>query len=432
MRFFQPSMSNHFINHIFAFLLISFMKILHTADWHIGKVLHKQSLIPEMELFLDWLINVIDEHKIDLLLVSGDIFDIANPSVEDRKVYYRFLRRLIDAEVQVIITGGNHDSIGLIDAPHDILELSKINVVGGAKEDLRDEVIEMKNDDGNTMLVVAAVPFLRDRNLRTLASDKKFDNRPEALKYGIARHYEEVGNICKEDYPNIPAIAMGHLYARGASTSDSERDIHIGNAAAVESEIFPDHFDYVALGHIHRPQIIGKNPMIRYSGSPIALSFSEKKDTKVVVVLELKDSKFSEPEILNVPKWRELKKITGTYSEVSEKLAMYNPDFQLNSFVELEIEEEEFSAVTLAKVEQLLSDYAAHEKFSILMTKTGFKTGAKDTSDLFEKGSSIEDLRPLEVFEKLLEGEALSEEKEAGLKEAFMELLESVQQGGDL
>ena len=408
------------------------MKILHTADWHIGKVLHKHSLIPEMELFLDWLIGVIDAHKIDLLLVSGDIFDIANPSVDDRKVYYQFLRRLIDAKVQVVITGGNHDSIGLIDAPQDILELSNITVVGGAKQDLRDEVIEVKDEEGNIQLVVAAVPFLRDRNLRTLASDKKFDKREDALKYGIARHYEEIGIICKEVYPGIPAIAMGHLYARGASTSESERDIHIGNAAAIESDIFPEHFDYVALGHIHRPQIIGKNPMMRYSGSPIALSFSEKRDKKVVVVLELVDGKFADPEILDVPKWRELKKITGTLSEVSQKLEKYDPDFQLNTFVELEIEEEAFSAVTLAKVEELISDYAAHEKFSILKTKTGFKSGAKDTSDLFEQGSSIEDLRPMEVFEKLLEGESLSEEKEAGLKDAFIELLESVQQGGDL
>jgi len=402
------------------------MKILHTADWHIGKVLHKHSLVPELEMFLDWLIQLIKDEGIDLLLISGDIFDVANPSVKDRGVYYRFLSRLIGTHTQVIITGGNHDSVGLIDAPQEILRHININVIGGAKHELKEELIQVIDHEGKLSLVVAAVPFLRDRDLRNLHDDKDFESRTDALKFGIAKHYESLAELCQDMYPDVPALAMGHLYAKGVTTSESERDIHIGNAAAIESSIFPDRFEYIALGHIHRPQIIGGNPMIRYSGSPIALSFSEKEDQKCVLITELKDGKFTIPEIVQVPKKRQLKKVNGTFDEVKDQLERYAPEFELQSFVEIDIEEEDFSAVLLSNVEQLISTYASSEIFTILKSKISFANGAKDTADLFKRGENIEDLRPIDVFEKLLENETLSEDKTEMIKDAFVELLESI------
>lgn len=402
------------------------MKILHTADWHIGKILHKHSLVQEMELFLDWLIQIMAEEEIDLLLVSGDLFDTANPSVKDRSVYYRFLSRLIGSKTQVIITGGNHDSVGLIDAPQEIFKHLKINVIGGAKPDLQDELVEVYDENQDLKLIVAAVPFLRDRDLRNLNTDEKFESRSEALKAGIEKHYATLSDLCDEQYKGIPAMAMGHLYARGVTISDSERDIHIGNAAAIESSIFPDRFSYVALGHIHRPQIIGKNPFIRYSGSPIALSFSEKEDQKCVLITELSDGKFTSPQVVFVPKNRQLKKVKGNLDEVKSKLNAYNPNFKLSSFIELEISEKDFSASILSEVEQLVSEHANSEKFTILKSKTTFENGAKDTSDLFQRGESIEDLKPLDVFDKLIENETLSEDKKEMVKDAFIELLESI------
>lgn len=402
------------------------MKILHTADWHIGKVLHKHSLVDEMELFLDWLVDTIDLERIDVLVVSGDIFDIANPSVKDRGVYYRFLSRLIGKNLNVIITGGNHDSVGLIDAPQEIFKHLNISVVGGAKPDLKDEMIEVKGKEDNIKLVVLAVPFLRDRDLRNLNTDATFENRTQAIKAGIEDHYAKLATYCDELYPGVPALAMGHLYARGVSISESERDIHIGNAAAVESDIFSERFGYVALGHIHRPQIIGGNPMIRYSGSPIPLSFSEKEDHKCVLIVELNDQAFMPPQVVLVPKNRELRKMSGTLDQVKTKLEKYKPEFKLKSFVEIEIVEEDFSAAILSEVEILISEYATSEHFTILKSKTNFKNGAKDTSDLFQRGESIEDLKPMDVFDKLLETESLSEDKRSLISQAFIELLESL------
>jgi len=403
------------------------MRILHTADWHIGKVLHKRSLQDEFILFSEWLLETITQEKIDLLLVSGDIFDLANPSAKDRRLYYQLLRNLNEKEIQIIITGGNHDSVGLINAPKEVLDVLNIHVVGGALEDPKEELISIQNENGEEILVVAAVPFLRDKDLRNSETDEKFSNRTEAIRSGIAKHYQNLSEICKQNHTGVPAIAMGHLYAIGADPSDSERDIHVGNAAAIDVSIFSG-FDYVALGHIHRPQIIGKNEMVRYSGSPIALSFSEKKDKKSVVILELIDGKFHSPEIVEVPKFRELKKFAGDYAKVTEALKKYQPGFKLRSFVEVEITEPAFSPILLAKVESLKEQYEEHESFTILKGRTFFETGTKDTADLFKSGAKIEDLKPLDVFTKRLELENLNETQTADLKDAFLEILEMVQE----
>lgn len=404
------------------------MKILHTADWHIGKVLHKQSLADEMGLFLDWLLELIESEEIDLLLISGDIFDVANPAVKDRKVYYNFLSKLIGGGTQIIITGGNHDSIALLDAPQEILEHINVSVIGGAREHIEEEIIEVKGNSGNVELIVAAVPFLRDKDLRSESDNSEGKDRSTVLREGIASHYAKAGEICAEKYKELPALAMGHLYAKGVSTSESERDIHIGNAAAVESNIFPSTFGYVALGHIHRPQMIGGSKMIRYSGSPIALSFSEKTDAKCVLIVELSNGIFSEPEVVDVPKKRALTKFSGTYDEVRAKLENYNPEYDLVSFVEIEVIEGDFSSNVLANVEDLVTEYANNEKFHILKSRTQFENGANDTSDLFDQGVNIEDLQPSEVFEKRLLTEQVDDEKRSFLKLAFQEILEEVLQ----
>ena len=402
------------------------MKILHTADWHIGKILHKHSLEHEMNLFFDWMIETIKEEAVDLLLVSGDIFDFANPSVRDNEIYYHVLSRLIACDIQVIITGGNHDSVGRLNAPKDLLTALNISVVGGAKENINDELIEVKNSQGKLEVVVAAVPFLRDKDLRRKDYNHKYSNRTEAIREGIKAHYAALAAMCEEKYKDIPVIAMGHLYAKGVTESDSERDIHVGNAAAVDASIFTQVFDYVALGHIHRPQIVAKNEYIRFSGSPIALSFSEKEDSKSMVLLEVENGNNVSLEVITIPKSRELKKITGNLDTVKNKLAKYNPDFPLTSFVELEVNEDQFSSVIIAQVDDLITEYSENEKFRILKGPINFQSGARDTADLFVEGTHVEDLKPIDVFFKRLEQEEISDETENILKEAFLELLETV------
>ncbi|MFT4565818.1 MAG: exonuclease SbcD [Saprospiraceae bacterium] len=404
------------------------MKILHTADWHIGKVLHKYALRDELRLFFEWLIELIEKEFVELLLVSGDIFDLANPAVKDRELYYRFLSLLIKLDIKVVITGGNHDAIGVLNAPQKILDALNITVIGGATDNIEDELIEVKNKANQTALIIAAVPFLRDKDLRSQESDEKYENRTEAIREGIKTHYAQLAEICENKYGDLPVIAMGHLYAKGASTSESEREIHIGNAAAVESSIFSSTFNYVALGHIHRPQVIGKNEHMRYSGSPIALSFSEKSDKKSLVILNLKDGKIGAPKIVNVPKFRALQKFSGDLQHVKERLSEFKPQFPLTSFVEIEVIEETYSASILAEVDELVSLYSESTSFTILKPRTTFTENEKDTAALFEEGQHIEDLKPIDVFTKLMDHQLIEIEQQAILKEAFNELLESANQ----
>jgi len=404
------------------------MKFIHTADWHIGKSLHKQDLQDQLSLFFSWLLETIKTESIDVLLVSGDIFDLANPSAADRKMYYDFLTRLLGQKIQIIITGGNHDSVGLLNAPKEILKELNITVIGGATEELSDEIIEIKNKDGKPECIVAAVPFLRDKDLRNRETDEKYKNRTEAIRSGIQSHYEDLAQLIQKKYPNIPTIAMGHMYAIGSDPTDSERDIHVGNAAAIDSKSISNSFDYFALGHIHRPQVIGKNPYVRYSGSPIALSFSEIRDDKSIIILSLENNVFVEPEVVSIPKERELKKFKGDLESIKEKLVEYKPSYTLPSFVELEIVEPIKNTAILSAVEELKLLYQDSNDFIVLKARTQFLEGAKDTADLFQEGQHIEDLTPLDVFEKRLSIETIVDDQRGALKELFLELLETVEQ----
>jgi len=252
------------------------MRILHTADWHLGARLVERDRLPEHERFLDWLIETLHSEKIDALLVSGDVFDAANPPQDAVALYFDFLKRLADLKtVKAVITGGNHDSASHLNAPRELLRRFEVHVFGHAG----DNIVDLGG------AVVAAVPFLRERDLRQAAAGETITAVHEQLRAAIRAHYAAQLAACREIANGRPVIAMGHLTVLGATTSDSERDIHIGNLGSVGADIFTG-FDYTALGHLHRPQRVAGNETIRYSGSPIPLSFSEAADAKSVVIID--------------------------------------------------------------------------------------------------------------------------------------------------
>lgn len=403
-------------------LWTKYMKILHTADWHLGKKLHKHDLSKDHQMFLDWLINLIQEQNIDLLLISGDIFDLANPPIEARAMYYWFLCQMIQLKCKIIITGGNHDSAQMLDAPREILQLLDIKVVGGATNPIENEIVVLEN------IVVCAVPYLRDADLRQAIEGESGTSRIENVRLGIKKHYDTLAEICQEKYPNLPKIAMGHLYAHGASTSDSEREIQIGNEAGIDSDCFSKTFDYVALGHIHRPQIIGGNERIRYSGSPIPLSFSEKNDQKIVLILELSESKIQEIETIEVPKFRELKRISGTLEEVKAKLLTFHNETPLKSFIEIEVIEENYNPLVNKELNDIISVYD-DENTVVLKHRFSFKNEVKSSEELFVEGENLEDISEKSMLQKRLEKEnTLSDEHRTLMMEAFTELLLMVEQ----
>ena len=288
------------------------MRILHTADWHIGQRLHERSRLDEHEQFLDWLLEIIQKHKVELLLVSGDIFDTSLPSAEATNLYYRFLYRLFDeTEAYTVITAGNHDSARHLEAPREFLEMGKIYVVGLANEPAKC-VLPFPPD--NPRVMVAAVPYLSETALPHVAYETEIE-KSERYRERLKSFYTD----CVSRMPaQLPKILMGHLFVHGGDPSDSERNIQIGGATAIHASDFPNDVDYVALGHLHRPQTIkGAAYPIRYSGSPIPLRFNETDYPKAVYLLELSDGgTLALDETIEIPVFKELGAVEGDESLV--------------------------------------------------------------------------------------------------------------------
>lgn len=179
-----------------------------------------------------------DVLEVDLLLVSGDVFDLANPSSEAQSQYYRALLKLRNLHCKIILTGGNHDSPTMLNAPKAILSELDISVIGGMPDTVEETLIPIKDTFGKTALVIVAIPFLRDADLRTASAGDTYEDRLTATRIGIETIFETAADLCAQQYPNIPAIATGHLFAAGMETSESERDIQIGNQAAFEANRF--------------------------------------------------------------------------------------------------------------------------------------------------------------------------------------------------
>jgi len=261
------------------------MKILHTSDWHIGQKFMGKSRQEEHESFLSWLFDTIKKENIDLLIVAGDIFDTGTPPNYALELYYNFLKKLfVIKNLTVIITAGNHDSISTLKASKELLEVLNVYVVTSGEVD-ENEIIPIYKDD---ILegVVCTVPFLRDSVVRNSVSGQTTNDKEKSLNVGIKQHYIDVYEEAKKltQEKNLPIIATGHLTTVGGRSSESERDIYIGGTLDIGGDFLGQYFDYVALGHLHINQIVGSNH-VRYSGSPIPLSFSESTQKKKVNII---------------------------------------------------------------------------------------------------------------------------------------------------
>jgi len=399
------------------------MKILHTADWHIGKKLHKHYLYEDFDLFINWLIKLITEQEIEAVLISGDVFDLANPSAEARKQYYRALLQLRKTNCQLIITGGNHDSPSMLDAPKEILNELKVTVIGGMPSKIEECLIPLQNKKGENELIVAAIPFLRDSDLRSIDEEVVYENRIEAIRKGIEATFTKAAKTSKDLYPELPVLAMGHLYAAGIESSESERDIQIGNQAAFQASEFGTEFSYVALGHIHKPQRVNAQIPTFYSGSALPLSFSERKDEKRLLLIDTENG--FEPESIAIPSFRKLIRISGSITEIQQKLFSLESQGSLTNLIEVELKEENYDANLIAQLDDLVTNFE-QANFEIVKHRATFKNQLRESGKLFESHQHLEDLKPQEVFQKLLAQHSYAEDVKEKVNIAFQELLEEV------
>jgi len=287
------------------------MRILHTSDWHIGHRLYEQPRIKEHRQFLNWLLAKIKEQAVDVLLVSGDIFDTALPSSEATDLYYQFLFRLYrETHTHAVITAGNHDSPMRLAAPREFLRMGRIHVVGLASKPA-ECVITLPSE--NPSVAIAAVPYLSENELSHISFETE-PERAERYRERLKAFYHQCVGYMP---PGLPKILMGHLFVQGGKMGNSERNIQIGGATAMQISDFPDDVTYVALGHLHRPHAIGgASYPVQYAGSPLPLRFNEATYVKKVYLLDVPVSGDAQVEEIEIPIFKELCTVAGNLDEV--------------------------------------------------------------------------------------------------------------------
>ncbi|WP_345221197.1 exonuclease subunit SbcD [Hymenobacter koreensis] len=403
------------------------MRVLHTADWHLGqRFISGHERTDEHRLFLDWLVQTVRERQVEVLVVAGDVFDTGSPSSTALELYYSFLVSLRQTDCRdVVIVGGNHDSPATLNAPARLLRHLRVHVVGCVPECFDDQILLLDDAHGQPGLLVCAVPFLRDRDVRLSVPGESAEDREQRIRQGIADHYARVAEterVWQHKAAGRPVLATGHLYAAGGTASDSERTIHVGNLGQVTADHFPACFDYVALGHLHRPQRVGGREHIRYSGSPIPLSFSEVQDTKQVLLLDFQNGAVGiEP--IEVPTARRLARFHGSLEEVSADLLAYdNAGLPLPAWVDVEVRSE-LSQLEVA--EQLLKviEMLDRKQLEVLSRRHLRLVTLRPLGDEPEPLTrSLHDFTEREVFERRLENEPEDDRPE--LLRTFDELTE--------
>ena len=320
------------------------MRLLHTADWHLGHTLHEIGREREHGLFLDWLLDTLGAAEVDALLIAGDVFETANPTAEAQAAWYRFLARARARfpRLHIVVIGGNHDSAARLDAPNPILQELTVRVVGGLPRrssgdgegrsgatagalDLDRLLVPLERRDGSVGAWVAAVPFLRPVDLPPVpigatagagATEARGEEGAgggggDRLVEGVRRIYQEVLDAARSRrQPGQALLAMGHCYLVGTTVSElSERKILGGHQHALPVDLFAEDVAYVALGHLHLAQMVGGRPGVRYSGSPIPLALSENEYPHQVCLVDLDGERLAGVRPLAVPRTRTILRI---------------------------------------------------------------------------------------------------------------------------
>ena len=402
------------------------MKILHTSDWHLGHKLYGRARYQEFSLFLDWLATLIQEENIEVLLIAGDIFDSQTPSNRALESYYGFLSRISHSPCRhVIIVGGNHDSPTLLNAPRDLLRFLNIHVIGRVPDEMDQEIILLRDKDDQPELMVLAVPYLRDKDLRSAHAGESRSDKEQKLLAGIRNHYSNLYELAqqkqKELASPVPLVAMGHLFCQGGTTieGDGIRDLYVGSLAHVGLDTFPSEIDYLALGHLHLPQKVKNQENRRYSGAPLAMGFNEARNRKCVVAVTFAP-KFMVEEI-PVPCFQALQTITGDLEQILKAIDRLKENKQ-SILLEInysgqtlldDLQEQIYSAIGDSPLEVLrITNKRIYDH--VLQKTTEIKT--------------LEELSPLQVFQQCLDLHEIDPAQQKEMELTFNSALSALQQ----
>lgn len=401
------------------------MNILHTSDWHIGRSLYGHSRYEEFAAFLDWLAHTLENAAIDVLLVAGDVFDSTTPSNRAQELYYQFLCRAARSCCgHTVVIAGNHDSPSFLNAPRELLKALDVHVIGHASAAPRDEVLVLHDKQGAPALIVCAVPYLRDRDIRIAEPGESIEDKERKLVAGIRDHYAAVGAIAgqkrKELGGNVPVVGMGHLFAAGGSTieGDGVRELYVGSSVHVSAAIFPRCFDYLALGHLHSPQIVNGSETMRYSGSPLPMGFGESKQKKYVYAVALQGPEVSVQPI-EIPVFRHVESITGDWDTISAAIQRLSASGEA-CWLEVIYEGD----AVMGDLRERLETAVSGTRLVIARIRNN-RVFDCVLRQIHEK-ETLDDLNVHEVFERCLAEHNVPEEQRRELLSAYQETLASL------
>ncbi len=405
------------------------MKLLHTSDWHLGRSLYGKKRQDEHEAFLDWLANTIEQNRIDSLLVAGDVFDSSTPPNSAQEQYYRFLCRAAASSGlrHIVIIAGNHDSPSFLSAPKELLKALNIHVVGSISGNPADEVLVLHDQQGKAELIVCAVPYLRDRDIRIAEAADSLEDKGKKLLEGIRAHYAAVSELArrkrKELGQNIPIVGMGHLFTSGGQIADGDgvRELYVGSLAHVSADTMPADFDYMALGHLHIPQRVNGLETVRYSGSVIPMGFGEALQEKSVCLVEFFDADPCHVKVqaMGIPRFQKLLSIRGDWSYIARRI---NEEVKAGYQCWLEVIYEGSELVT--DLRERLEAAIEGSGLEILRIKNSMIT--ERVLGQIHDGESLEELDENDVFARLLDAHGIPSEQREELTNTYKEALSLV------
>ncbi len=407
------------------------MKILHTSDWHIGRTLYGRKRYEEFEAFLIWMAETIQQNEIDALLVAGDVFDTSAPSNRAQELYYRFLCRVAASSCRhVVVIAGNHDSPSFLNAPKELLKALDVHVVGSSSEDPEDEVLVLRNEQDAPELIVCAVPYLRDRDIRVAEAGESIEDKERKLIDGIRTHYAAVATLAEQKRDelgvDIPIVAMGHLFTAGGQTVDGDgvRELYVGSLAHVAAGIFPACFNYLALGHLHVPQKVNGSETIRYSGSPLPMGFGEARQQKSVCQVTFDEDRKGRStaalvQLIDVPVTQKLERVKGDWDSISSRILELSATGS-QAWLEVIYEGDEVIGDLRERLEAAIND----TQMEILRVKN-IRIIDCVLGQIHEE-ETLDDLNVSDVFERCLAVHEVPADQRPELLRAYQETLSSL------
>ncbi|RIA32128.1 exodeoxyribonuclease I subunit D [Ectopseudomonas oleovorans] len=401
------------------------LRILHTSDWHLGQHFMGKTRQVEHQAFCAWLLQQIREQAVDVLLIAGDVFDTGSPPSYAREQYYRLVVELRDAGCALVVLGGNHDSPAMLGESRSLLAQLGTQVVPGVGVDLAEQVLVLNDRAGLPGAILCAIPFIRPRDVMASQAGQSAQDKQQSLQQAIVEHYRALYDLALSKRTELdqalPIIATGHLTTVGASASESVREIYVGSLEAFPTSAFPP-ADYIALGHIHRPQKVGGLEHIRYSGSPIALSFDEARQQKEVLLLEFGDAALQAITPLPVPVFQPMASLRGSLKELAgaivEQAAQGSPERPL--WLEVQVSTDDY-----------LSDLQSHintlcEGLPVEVLRIRRERGNAAVSLASETRETLDELSVEDVFERRLRQEVLDEQDALRLQGLYRQVLEAL------